>query len=142
MPLWKHLTTAIPIVERPFKTNSKYTEIRLGVWRLVIANDSLSFLKLPGLRSYHDIVNVTPLIRRACGDLYTISPLMFLFLIFARLWSAMEDTLSLYFSSRLLTYIEHRISQGPDDQSGNDLLWATVARILCSLLTSIINWAS
>ncbi|KAI6009029.1 P-loop containing nucleoside triphosphate hydrolase protein [Pisolithus marmoratus] len=142
MTLWKHLTTAIPIVERPFKTNAKYTEIRLGVWRLVIANDSLSFLKLPGLRSYHDIVNVAPLIRRACGDLYTISPPMFLFLIFARLWSAMEDALSLYFSSRLLTYIEHRISQGPDDQSGNDLLWATVARISCSLLTSVVDWES
>ncbi|KAI6115405.1 P-loop containing nucleoside triphosphate hydrolase protein [Pisolithus croceorrhizus] len=142
MPLWKYFTVTIPIAERRFKTNLKYTEIRLGVWRLVIANDSLSFLSLPGLRHYHDIVNVIPLVRRAWGDLYTISPPMFLFVVLAKLWSAMDDTLSLYFSSKLLTYIERRISQDLDDQSGNELLWAAVARILCSLLTSIVDWIS
>ncbi|KAI6139045.1 P-loop containing nucleoside triphosphate hydrolase protein [Pisolithus tinctorius] len=142
MTLWNLLTTAIPIVERPFKDNSKYTEIRLGVWRVIIANESLSSVRLPGLRFYHDIANVIPLVRRACGDLYAISPSMLLFLILATLWCAVEDTLSLYFSSRLLSYIEHHISQSLEDQSGNDLLWAAVARISCSLLTSIINWTS
>ncbi|KIO04302.1 hypothetical protein M404DRAFT_558326 [Pisolithus tinctorius Marx 270] len=105
MTLWNLLTTAIPIVERPFKDNSKYTEIRLGVWRVIIANESLSSVRLPGLRFYHDIANVIPLVRRACGDLYAISPSMLLFLILATLWCAVEDTLSLYFSSRLLSYV-------------------------------------
>ncbi|KAG6329947.1 hypothetical protein ID866_9141 [Astraeus odoratus] len=106
MTLWKDtvafLSGCSP-VERPLEGKPGYLELDIGVWRVIIAKESL--FRLPGTRFFQDVMGVSPLFHRACKDLYSISPPMFLFTICANLWYAMERTLSLYFSSRLLFHV-------------------------------------
>ena len=90
---------------KPTSAKRKYSEFNLGVWRVVLAHESL--VDLPGIKYHEDIMNIIPLLRRACGDLYAISPPMFLFMILAHFWYAVEDALSLYFSSQLLFHVSH-----------------------------------
>jgi len=90
---------------RPTSAKRKYSEFTLGVWRVVLAHGS--FFNLPGIKYHQDIMNIIPLLRRACGDLYAISPPMFLFMVLAHFWYAVEGTLSLYFSSQLLFHVSH-----------------------------------
>ncbi|KAH7920696.1 P-loop containing nucleoside triphosphate hydrolase protein [Leucogyrophana mollusca] len=116
-----------------------FADIRLGVWRLLVAQEP-GFV-IPGLGW-----NISPMklsiLRRAFSDVYAISTPMFLGFILTHFWMAIESPLSLYFSSRLLFYIEHRIVGGAAGSSPpTGLYWATAARIACSVLTGVADWA-
>lgn len=135
MLTWNHITTLSKPID---KAKKKYSELKLGVWRLIILDDSA--YKLPGIQSPSEIRTVLiPLFRRAFGDMYAISPMMFYLIVVTHLWRAMEETMSLYFSNRLLFFIERRLSEGSDVT--NDLIWATTLRIGCSVLTTLFRWA-
>ena len=95
----------LPVYGQSTSAKTKYSEFNLGVWRVVLAHGS--FFSLPGIDYRRDIMNTIQLLHRICGDLYAISPPMFLFMILAHFWYAVEDTLSLYFSSQLLFHVSH-----------------------------------
>jgi len=105
MTLWQVIVKnlACLVYGRPTSAKRKYSEFNLGVWRVVLAQDP--FFSLPGVKYHQDIMNIIPLLSRGCGDLYAISPPMFLFTIFAHFWYAAEETLTLYFSSQLLFHV-------------------------------------
>ncbi|KAG6332022.1 hypothetical protein ID866_7068 [Astraeus odoratus] len=86
---------------RPLNAKSKFSELKLGVWRLIIADDS--GFKLPGVQSKGEVMTVLlPLFRRAFGDMYTVYPSLFYLIIVTHLWRATEESMSLYFSNRLM----------------------------------------
>ncbi|KIJ59189.1 hypothetical protein HYDPIDRAFT_190613 [Hydnomerulius pinastri MD-312] len=119
---------------------SNHEELILGVWRVLIAKDTRFWL--PGLK-WDAISTNLPFLRRAFWDIYAISPPLFVFTILTHTWAAIEIPLSLYFSTRLLFFIERRIVEGPSDgQSATDLYWATIARVVCSVFTGLVKWAS
>ncbi|KAH7920697.1 P-loop containing nucleoside triphosphate hydrolase protein [Leucogyrophana mollusca] len=126
---WKH---------RNAKKPSPFTEVKLGVWRILIAQEP--GLALPGLNWNILPVNASVL-RRAFSDVYAISAPLFCCLVLINVWMAIETPLSLYFSSQLLFYIEHRIADGTASSSHTTgLYWATAARIACSILTGLARW--
>lgn len=101
MLTWNHITTLSKPID---KAKKKYSELKLGVWRLIILDDSA--YKFPGIQSPSEIKTVLiPLFRRAFGDMYAISPMMFYLIVVTHLWRAMEETMSLYFSNRLLFFV-------------------------------------
>ena len=104
MNLWQDIAKNLArlVHARSTSAKKKYSEINLGVWRIHLARESL--FKLPGI-SPQGVTNTIPLLRRACVDLYTISPPMFVFMVLAHFWYAVQDSLSLYFSSQLLFHV-------------------------------------
>ncbi|KIJ16673.1 hypothetical protein PAXINDRAFT_10381 [Paxillus involutus ATCC 200175] len=124
----------------PKKAQQDYQELRLGVWRVLLAKKTRYGFQ--GLQ-WETISANLPLMRRALSDVYVVSPSLFVFTILAHLWYGVEDSLSLYFSNRLLFFIEKRIVEGTgDSQSATDLYWATISRIACSALSGLVRWAS
>lgn len=104
MSTWKHIATLLPSSKPIIKAKKKYSELKLGVWHLTILNES--GFKLPGIQSRKEITTVLiPLFRRAFGDMYAISPMMFYLIVVTHLWRAMEETMSLYLSNRLLFFV-------------------------------------
>lgn len=138
MSTWNRIMTLLPSSKPIVKTENKFSDLKLGVWRLIILNEYA--YKVPGIQSSSEVTTVLiPLFRRAFGDMYAISPVMFYLIVVTHLWRAMEETMSLYFSNRLLFFIERRLSEGSDVT--NDLIWATILRIGCSVLTTLFRWA-
>lgn len=141
MSFWRQATRIMltPLTHgSALKVKTKFDELRLGVWRLIIVDEPRF-----GIQSQKDALSVVPpLFLRALSDMYAISPPMFLLSICMHLWRAMEEAMSLYFSNRLLFFIERRLSEEPDGQLTRDLIWAMVARIACSIFTSLVRWAS
>ena len=105
MNIWHDIAKNLARLFYARSTSAKknYLIINLGVWRIHLARRSL--FKLPGIEYYQSITNTVPLLRRACVDLYMISPPMFVFMILAHFWCAVQDSLSLYFSSQLLFHV-------------------------------------
>ncbi|OAX39483.1 P-loop containing nucleoside triphosphate hydrolase protein [Rhizopogon vinicolor AM-OR11-026] len=122
------------------REKTPFLERRLGVWRILIANDT-SF-RLPSLR--WDLLSAhLPILTRACKDVYSISPTLFWLMMLSHLWYAIEDPLSLYFSNRLLLLIQRSISQGEAHQNLNtDLCIAIITRASCSAFTGFVRWSS
>jgi hypothetical protein len=84
------------------KEKKPFLERRLGVWRILLVDDT-SF-RLPNVQ--WDLISTNlPILTRACKDVYSISPKLFLLMILSHLWYAIEDPLSLYFSNRLLLLV-------------------------------------
>jgi len=104
MSAWNYIMTLLPSSKPVVKTKKMFSKLELGVWRLTILNDSA--YKLPGIQSPSEVTTVLiPLFRRAFGDMYAISPVMFYLIVVTHLWRAMEETMSLYFSNRLLFFV-------------------------------------
>ncbi|KAG1727935.1 uncharacterized protein EDB91DRAFT_1162999 [Suillus paluster] len=124
------------------KKQPSFLERKLGVWRILIAADTSSSFRLPnlqlGLLSTH-----LPLLTRACKDVHAISPTLFWLVILSHLWYAIEPTLSLYFSNRLLLLIQRSILQGKVHTSlDTDLCIAIIARASCSAFSGFVGWSS
>ncbi|KAH7926141.1 P-loop containing nucleoside triphosphate hydrolase protein [Leucogyrophana mollusca] len=119
---------------------SLFTEKRLGVWRILIAKESTFYV--PGFE-WTLLATNFPLCRRAFADIYAISASMFWCLMLTYLWTAIEPSMSLDLSNRLLFCIEHRIlgkTTGDDAVAG--LYWAIIARVVCSVISGVVHWAS
>ncbi|KAG2366063.1 P-loop containing nucleoside triphosphate hydrolase protein [Suillus spraguei] len=124
------------------KERKPFLEQRLGVWRVLIAAEESSSFRLPdlqwGLVSTH-----IPLLTRAYKDIYSISPIFFWLMIVTHLWYSIENSLSLYFSNRLLLLIQRSVLQGKLHTSlDKDLCIAIIARASCSAFSGFVRWAS
>ncbi|KAH7889214.1 P-loop containing nucleoside triphosphate hydrolase protein [Phlebopus sp. FC_14] len=113
-----------------------FTEFTLGIWRVRIANNSRSKVPSFGLGIIHTHV---PLLRQAFLDVYAVSPPLFMGAVLTNLWDAIERPLSLYFSNRLLFFIERSIVAG-DGRSARELYWAVLARVMCIVLSTLAQW--
>lgn len=104
MSFWRQATRIMltPLTHgSALKVKTKFDELRLGVWRLIIVDEPRF-----GIQSQKDALSVVPpLFLRALSDMYAISPPMFLLSICMHLWRAMEEAMSLYFSNRLLFFV-------------------------------------
>ncbi|KAG2355630.1 hypothetical protein BDR07DRAFT_1492974 [Suillus spraguei] len=123
------------------KERKPFLERRFGVWRVLIAAEESSSFRLPdlqwGLVSTH-----IPLLTRAYKDIHSISPCFFWLMIVTRLWYSIENSLSLYFSTRLLLLIQRSVLQGRLHTSlDKDLCIAIIARASCSAFSGFVRWA-
>ena len=108
MGFWQDIVKRLAhLVHGRTTAQRKYSEFNIGVWRIVLAHGSP--FTLPGIDYHQDIMTIIPLLCRACGDLYSISPAMFLFTVFAHFCHAVQDSLSLYFASQLLFHVRYAI---------------------------------
>jgi hypothetical protein len=95
----------VPRIDKQ-KERTPFLERRLGVWRLLIADDESSSFRFPNFQwGLGRISSHIPLLTRAYKDMYSISPTSFWLMIATHLWYAIEDPLSLYFSNRLLLLV-------------------------------------
>ncbi|KIK41413.1 hypothetical protein CY34DRAFT_806075 [Suillus luteus UH-Slu-Lm8-n1] len=126
------------------KERTPFLERRLGVWRLLIADDESSSFRFPNFQwGLGRISSHIPLLTRAYKDMYSISPTSFWLMIATHLWYAIEDPLSLYFSNRLLLLIQRSVSQGKIHTSlDKDLCIAIIARVSCSAFSGFVQWTS
>ncbi|KAF8163821.1 P-loop containing nucleoside triphosphate hydrolase protein [Crassisporium funariophilum] len=109
-------------------------DIRLGVWTLKLAKPSGMNLQ----KYWDDIRSAYPLLRRLCGDIYSLAPRLFIFYIICQMWSGVEEALLMHFSSSLLRTIEAGILTGRPDFTG--ILSASIGRLLCSVLVAYLAW--
>ncbi|KAG1899784.1 uncharacterized protein F5891DRAFT_1036549 [Suillus fuscotomentosus] len=124
------------------KERTPFLERRLGVWRVLIAADESSSFRLPNLH-WGPVSTYIPLLTRAYKDVYSVSPKLFWVLMATNLWYAIEDSLSLYFSNRLLLLIQHSVLEGKIHTSlDKDLCIAIIARASCSVFSGFVQWTS
>ncbi|KAG1855124.1 P-loop containing nucleoside triphosphate hydrolase protein [Suillus tomentosus] len=124
------------------KERTPFLERRLGVWRVLIAADESSSFRLPNLH-WGPVSTYIPLLTRAYKDVYSVSPKLFWVLMATNLWYAIEDSLSLYFSNRLLLLIQHSVLEGKIHTSLDKDLWlAIIARASCSAFSGFVQWTS
>ncbi|KAG2091008.1 uncharacterized protein F5147DRAFT_780120 [Suillus discolor] len=124
------------------KERTPFLERRIGVWRVLIAADESSSFRLPNLH-WGPVSTYIPLLTRAYKDLYSVSPKLFWLLVVKNLWYAIEDSLSLYFSNRLLLLIQRSVLEGKIHTSlDKDLCIAIIARASCSAFSGFVQWTS
>ncbi|KAG1794733.1 P-loop containing nucleoside triphosphate hydrolase protein [Suillus variegatus] len=124
------------------KERTPFLERRLGVWRVLIATDESSSFRLPDLH-WGPVSTYIPLLTRAYKDVYSVSPKLFWLLMVTNLWYAIEDSLSLYFSNRLLLLIQRSVLEGKVHTSlEKDLCIAIIARASCSAFSGFVQWTS
>lgn len=78
-----------------------YNVAQLGVWRVLIAK---SVSSLPG-KNWRDTFTVFPLFLVFVMEIYQLSPELFIFFVFTRLWSGIQSSLVLRTSNNLLTVV-------------------------------------
>ena len=77
--------------------------LRLGVWKLRIAKTTGHNI----VQWWTDIKSALPLFYRLCSDISALSPGLFTFFVFCRIWGGVEDALLMHFSSLLLRRVCH-----------------------------------
>ena len=82
------------------RSSQSYTDVQLGVWRVLIAK---SVVKLPG----KDALSVLPLILVFVGDIYALAPGLVIFFLLTKIWSGVQSSLILRTSSHLLTIVSN-----------------------------------
>jgi hypothetical protein len=106
MDTWFSWTRRILVRTDTQKEKPPFIERRLGVWRILMADDT-SF-GLPNLQ--WDFVSThLPILTRAYKDVYSISPMLFWLMLLSHLWYAIEDPLTLFISNRLLLLVRDTI---------------------------------
>ncbi|KAJ7789192.1 P-loop containing nucleoside triphosphate hydrolase protein [Mycena olivaceomarginata] len=119
------------------------TAVQLGIWRVLVpiqaATGKLSFLH-SWLRKWNGFKSSLPVVIRFLREIYSLDPGLNMIYFLVRLGTSVEGTLLLYASSRLLQTVEIGLTSGRPDV--NAILQAVVLRIMCTVLTSVIRWAS
>ncbi|KAJ7881141.1 P-loop containing nucleoside triphosphate hydrolase protein [Mycena olivaceomarginata] len=119
------------------------TAVQLGIWRVLVpiqaATGKLSFLH-SWLRKWNGFKSSLPVVIRFMREIYSLDPGLNMIYFLVRLGTSVEGTLLLYASSRLLQTVEIGLTSGRPDV--NAILQAVVLRIMCTVLTSVIRWAS
>jgi hypothetical protein len=136
------------------------TALQLGIWRVLVpiqaATGKLSFLH-SWLRKWNGFKSSLPVVIRFLREIYSLDPGLNMIYFLVRLGTSVEGTLLLYASSRLLQTVIMSLKSLKSTESGfcqveigltsgrpdiNAILQAVVLRIMCTVLTSVIRWAS
>ncbi|KDR69212.1 hypothetical protein GALMADRAFT_924742 [Galerina marginata CBS 339.88] len=109
-------------------------DYRLGFWNVKVGTTRNFFYG----RHLEEIKAAYPLFRRLFQDVYSLSPRLFMFFLLCRIWSGVEDAILMHLSSSLLRMVEFGILTGKVDTFS--ILWATMQRLLCSVLVAYLAW--
>ncbi|KAJ7903953.1 hypothetical protein B0H13DRAFT_1881972 [Mycena leptocephala] len=110
-----------------------YTTLQLGVWRLLLPQESFSskFLASPGFSlpwdKWNAVVSSLPIIWHFLTEIYLLSPGLVLLVFVLGFGIALEGTLMLYASTRLLTTVEVGLTGGRTNV--NEILQAVVIQL-------------
>ncbi|KAF8139286.1 P-loop containing nucleoside triphosphate hydrolase protein [Mycena galopus ATCC 62051] len=121
-----------------------YTALTLGVWRLLLPKESFSSALSPSpkfsqWKKWTETLSFIPNISRFLTEIYLLSPVLVLLVTVLGFGVAMERTLMLYTSTRLLKTVEIGLLEGHTDV--NAIFQAVVIRIACLMSSSTIYWA-
>ncbi|KAJ7486852.1 P-loop containing nucleoside triphosphate hydrolase protein [Mycena latifolia] len=115
-----------------------YTEVELGVWRVLLAREKVA----PGfgipMDKWNAAATAYPLLLRFFREIYSLDPRMVILFILLKLWSSMESVLMLYVSGRLLQIIEVGLREGRPDARA--ITQAISARLICLTLRATTSW--
>ncbi|KAJ6603585.1 P-loop containing nucleoside triphosphate hydrolase protein [Mycena vulgaris] len=132
--------------ESPNLDDYSYTTLHLGVWRLLLHRESFTagFSLSGGLSvwsgKWQELTAFVPMVWQFLRDIWTLDPaLVFLYLIL-RLGTNAEGILTLHTSSQLLRTVETGLTTGHPDIKA--ILRAVTIRVLCTVFTSTLSWAS
>ncbi|KAJ7175174.1 P-loop containing nucleoside triphosphate hydrolase protein [Mycena crocata] len=115
-----------------------YTELDLGVWRVLLANELSSGIQ-GLLTKWRGIRTAWPFILRFGQDIYRLNPGLVCLMVLLKLWAGLEPVLKLYSFTRLLEIIEIGLAERQLETSS--IIHALVARLMCTALTAMANWA-
>ncbi|KAF8886866.1 P-loop containing nucleoside triphosphate hydrolase protein [Gymnopilus junonius] len=110
------------------------TQLRLGVWNLKIAEETVFGLR----KQWKDIKTALPLFRRLANDIFNVAPTLFIIFVLCQIWQGIEDSILLHFSNELLRSIEEGLVRGMPDQ--RQIISAVLARLACTAFVSILAW--
>ncbi|KAJ6540799.1 P-loop containing nucleoside triphosphate hydrolase protein [Mycena vulgaris] len=116
-----------------------YTSLDLGVWRVLLAQETVSRGFGATMDKWNSVRAAYPLVLRFLKELYHLNPYLIVVFVFLKLWGGMESVLMLYVSGRLLQIIEMGLVEGRPDV--NAITQAIVARLICGGLTATTEWA-
>jgi hypothetical protein len=79
-----------------------YTVIDLGVWRVYLHKESFALgLPLSFLR-WQTITKLLPVLQRFLAEIYHLNPGLVVLVFVLRLWTALDQSIKIYISSKLL----------------------------------------
>ncbi|KAF7369845.1 P-loop containing nucleoside triphosphate hydrolase protein [Mycena sanguinolenta] len=124
----------------PVDETDAFTTLNLGVWRVLLPKEIVSGGVISTTKQkWNSIVLAYPVVRKFFGQIYQLSPQLFVLLILLKLWGEVESVLVLYVSDRLLRIIEVGLTEGRPDVSA--ITQALIARLICVTVTAVTNWA-
>ncbi|KAJ7781791.1 P-loop containing nucleoside triphosphate hydrolase protein [Mycena maculata] len=116
------------------QTEELIEEMRLGVWRVLIARETSAGL---GAR-WRKITSMTPTIKRFFIDVVYLAPGLLSLMFLSTLWSSFDDVLLLHLSSRILSIIEIGLKEGRPDAVA--IMNAVMARMLVVAISATVEW--
>jgi hypothetical protein len=85
----------------PIDPNIVIDDVQLGIWRIRVGKTPRWNLR----RHFDSITSAYPLFHRLCGDIFSLSPRIFVFFLVCQIWSGVEDAILMHLSSSLLRMV-------------------------------------
>ncbi|KAJ7669587.1 P-loop containing nucleoside triphosphate hydrolase protein [Mycena rosella] len=122
----------------PVEDADAYASLNLGVWRVLLARETVSRGFGVSLNKWNAAVSGYLLLLRFLQEIYSLDPRMVVLFILLKLWDGMETVLMLYVSGRLLQIIEVGLVEGRPDVDA--ITHAIAARLISSTFTATTEW--
>ncbi|KAJ7486818.1 P-loop containing nucleoside triphosphate hydrolase protein [Mycena latifolia] len=131
-------TSDAPKDSTPIDDKDAYTEVDLGVWRVLLAREKTARRFGLPVDKWKAAVTAYPFLLRFFREIYALDPRMVILFILLKLWSSMESVLMLYVSGRLFRIIEVGLRDGRPDTRA--ITQAISARMICLTFTATTTW--